>query len=200
MWTSVEPSSPNRILLQPPQQSIWDEYIQPIVPYKQFYSHKSLSQSLLKCSWRFVVFLVCFFERFPALSLAVMRWCTGSLSRILSLSEKLICSLGGADGNRTHVLKVTELHRERKRPLPFNYIYNNGFGNWPRKCSLRPLTYWKSFAEKNHAAVLVLRHQELWACELLTNRHRRSCLCDFFPPQQPAHNILTSESLKGMLP
>ena len=85
-------------------------------------------------------------------------------------------------------------------PLPFNYIYNNGFGNWPRKCSLRPLPYWKSFAEKNHAAVLVLRHQELWACELLTNRHRRSCLCDFFPPQQPAHNILTSESLKGMLP
>ena len=82
-------------------------------------------------------------------------------------------------------------------PLPFNYIYNNGFGNWPRKCSLRPLPYWKSFAEKNHAAVLVLRHQELWACELLTNRHRRSCLCDFFPPQQPAHNILTSESLFG---
>ena len=38
-----------------------------------------------------------------------MRWCTGSLSRILSLSEKLICSLGGADGNRTHVLKVIEL-------------------------------------------------------------------------------------------
>ena len=84
-----------------------------------------------------------------------------------------------------------------KPPVLFNYIYNNGFGNWPRKCSLRPLPYWKSFAEKNHAAVLVLRHQELWACELLTNRHRRSCLCDFFPPQQPAHNILTSESLFG---
>ena len=53
-------------------------------------------------------FLV-FFDFFPALSLAVMRWCVGSLSRILSLSEKLIYSLGGADGNRTHVLKVTEL-------------------------------------------------------------------------------------------
>jgi hypothetical protein len=44
------------------------------------------------------------------LSLAAMRWYDGSLSRILSLSEnKLICFLGGADGNRTHVLKVTEL-------------------------------------------------------------------------------------------
>ena len=127
-----------------------------------------------------------------------MRWCTGSLSRILSLSEnELIYSLGGADGNRTHVLKVTELHRRGNPQILFNYIYNNGFGNWPRKCSLRPLPCWKSFAEKNHAAVLVLRHQELWACELLTNRHRRSCLCDFFPPQQPAHNILTSESLFG---
>ena len=39
-----------------------------------------------------------------------MRWCDGSLSRILSLSNiLLICFLGGADGNRTHVLKVTEL-------------------------------------------------------------------------------------------
>ena len=40
-----------------------------------------------------------------------MRWYDGSLSRILSLFEnELICFLGGADGNRTHVLKVTELH------------------------------------------------------------------------------------------
>ena len=39
-----------------------------------------------------------------------MRWYDGSLSRILSLSViLLICFLGGADGNRTHVLKVTEL-------------------------------------------------------------------------------------------
>ena len=44
-----------------------------------------------------------------------MRWCDGSLSRILSLSNiLLICFLGGADGNRTHVLKVTELHPLRK--------------------------------------------------------------------------------------
>ena len=49
---------------------------------------------------------------FPALSLAVMRRATSDLLRKLGpfhISLKLICSLGGADGNRTHVLKVTEL-------------------------------------------------------------------------------------------
>ena len=130
-----------------------------------------------------------------------MRWCTGSLSRILSLSEnELIYSLGGADGNRTHVLKVTELHLAPKGEQRFRYIYNHGFRNWSRKCNLRPLPCWKSFAEKNHAVVLVLRQQELWACELLTNRHRRSCLCDdayWITSQQLAHNIPTSESLFG---
>jgi hypothetical protein len=30
-------------------------------------------------------------------------------------------------------------------PQRFRYIYNNGFGNWSRKCNLRPLPYWKSF-------------------------------------------------------
>ena len=84
-----------------------------------------------------------------------------------------------------------------KPPVLFNYIYNNGLGNWSRNCNLRPLPYWKSFLRRTMWEVLVLRHQELWACELLTNRHRRSCLCDFFPPQQPAHNIPTSESLFG---
>jgi len=60
------------------------------LPQPDFYqSHKSLSQSLLKCSWRSDIFLV-FFDFFPALSLAVMRWCDGSLSRILSLFNILL--------------------------------------------------------------------------------------------------------------
>ena len=62
--------------------------------------------------------------------------------------------------------------------MRFGYIYNDGFGNWSRKCNLRPLPYWKSLWKKNHAVILVLRHQELWVCELLTNRHHRSCLCN----------------------
>ena len=31
--------------------------------------------------------------------------------------------------------------------------------------------------KKDHASVLVLRHSRTWACELLTNRHRRSRVC-----------------------
>ena len=49
-----------------------------------------MSQSLLKCSWRSDIFLVCFFDFFPATSLAVMRWCDGSLSRMLSLFNILL--------------------------------------------------------------------------------------------------------------
>ena len=50
-----------------------------------------------------------------------MRWCTGSLSRILSLFNiLLICFLGGADGNRTHVLKVTELLTLREQLFDSN--------------------------------------------------------------------------------
>ena len=127
-----------------------------------------------------------------------MRWCTGSLSRILSLSEKLIYSLGGADGNRTHVLKVTELHRGGNPQILFNYIYNNGVGNWSRKCNLRPLPYWKSFLWKGHVYVLVLRHQELLVCELLTNRHHRSCLCVL--PQHSHITFLPQSHWRGSYP
>jgi hypothetical protein len=129
MWTSVEPSSSNRILLQPLQQSICQNNIQSVFPQEQtepIYSHKSLSQSFWKCSWRSCLVFLVFFDFFPALSLAVMRWCTGSLSRILSLSEKLICSLGGADGNRTHVLKVTELLTLRKELFDSNLFIKLG--------------------------------------------------------------------------
>ena len=52
------------------------------------------------------------FSLFPALSLAVMRCATSDLLRKLGpfhISLNDIYSLGGADGNRTHVLKVTEL-------------------------------------------------------------------------------------------
>ena len=117
---------------------------------------------------------------FPALSLAVMRRATSDLLRKLGpfhISLNDIQSLGGADGNRTHVLKVTELLPLRKE------LCGSGI--------------FIPCVKKNHAVVLVLRHQELWVCELLTNRHHRSCLCVL--PQQLAHNILTSESLKGKL-
>ena len=55
-----------------------------------------------------------FLEDFPTSSLAFILRAVGDLSRKLGpfhISLKLIYSLGGADGNRTHVLKVTELHR-----------------------------------------------------------------------------------------
>jgi len=34
------------------------------------------------------------------------------------------------------------------------------------------------FSEDNHDRVLVLRYLEHWVCELLTNRHHRSSVCD----------------------
>ena len=82
-----------------------------------------------------------------------------------------------------------------RKPVRFGYIYNNGFRNWSRKCNLRPLPYWKSFLWKGHVYILVLRHQELLVCELLTNRHHRSCLCDFFPPQHSHITFLPQRNL-----
>ena len=88
--------------------------------------------------------------------------------------------------------------------MRFGYIYNERVKNWPRKCSLRPLPLRKSLSKKNHARVLVLRYLELLVCELLTNRHHRSSVCrsrNFCRTSATlAHNILTSESLKGKLP
>ena len=63
------------------------------------------------------------FSLFPALSLAVMRCATSDLLRKLGpfhISLNDIYSLGGADGNRTHVLKVTELHTLREQLFDSN--------------------------------------------------------------------------------
>ena len=63
------------------------------------------------------------FSFFPALSLAVMRCATSDLLRKLGpfhISLNDIYSLGGADGNRTHVLKVTELLTLREQLFDSN--------------------------------------------------------------------------------
>ena len=60
-----------------------------------------------------------------------MRRATSDLLRKLGpfhISLNDIQPLGGADGNRTHVLKVIELLTGRK-PVRFGYIYNNGGEN-----------------------------------------------------------------------
>ena len=105
-----------------------------------------------------------------------MRWCDGSLSRILSL---FICSLGGADGNRTHVLKVTELHSLVDQLFGSKLFIMLGI---KEPCS-SPCT--------SIPRILGLRTSHESSSPFL-------CM-GFLSTPTLTHNILTSESIKGAL-
>ena len=129
-----------------------------------------------------------------------MRWCDGSLSRILSLFNMLLIVYWWSWWESHPCLKSYWTTSCPARGQRFKYIYNDGFKNWPRKCSLRPLPCWKSFLWRTMWEVLVLRYLESLVCELLTNRHHHSSVCGFFPPQ-PSHITFLPQSLcLGELP